>query len=109
MNQIQELQKIRGIIRQAFNCWKCPPKLTISQWADLYRYLSPEASAEPGKYKTSRAEYQRGIMDAFSDPQVTRIVVMSSAQVGKTEILNNIVNITISDGITFIDDYAFPT
>lgn len=91
MNQIQELQKIRGIIRQAFNCWKCPPKLTISQWADLYRYLSPEASAEPGKYKTSRAEYQRGIMDAFSDPQVTRIVVMSSAQVGKTEILNNIV------------------
>ena len=64
---------------------------TISQWADLYRYLSPEASAEPGKYKTSRAEYQRGIMDAFSDPQVTRIVVMSSAQVGKTEILNNIV------------------
>lgn len=91
MNQIQELQKIRGIIRQAFNCWKCPPKLTISEWADLYRYLSPEASAEPGKYKTSRAEYQRGIMDAFSDPQVTRIVVMSSAQVGKTEILNNIV------------------
>lgn len=91
MNQIQELTKIRGIIRQAFTCWKCPPKLTISQWADLYRYLSPEASAEPGKYLTSRAEYQRGIMDAFSAPEVERIVVMSSAQVGKTEILNNIV------------------
>lgn len=91
MNQIEEVKKIRGLIRKAFTCWKCPPRLTISQWADAYRYLSPEASAEPGKYKTSRAEYQRGIMDAFSDPLVTRIVVMSSAQVGKTEILNNIV------------------
>ena len=30
-------------------------------------------------------------MDAFSDPQVERIIVMTSAQVGKTEILNNIV------------------
>lgn len=91
MNQIQEIKKIRGVIRQAFTCWKCPPRLTISQWADKYRYLSPDASSEPGKYKTSRAEYQRGIMDAFSDPQITKVVVMSSAQVGKTEILNNIV------------------
>jgi len=30
-------------------------------------------------------------MDAFSNPEVERIVVMTSAQVGKTEILNNIV------------------
>lgn len=30
-------------------------------------------------------------MDAFSDPAIERVVIMSSAQVGKTEILNNIV------------------
>lgn len=30
-------------------------------------------------------------MDAFSDPAVQTVVVMSSAQVGKTEILNNVV------------------
>ena len=29
-------------------------------------------------------------MDAFNDPAVERIVVMTSSQVGKTEILNNI-------------------
>ena len=91
MIQIQEIPKIRGIIKTAFSVWKSPPKLTISEWADEKRYLSPEASAEPGKYKTDRAEYQRGIMDAFSDPATERVVVMSSAQVGKTEILNNIV------------------
>lgn len=68
-----------------------PPKqLTVSQWADSYRQLSSEASAEPGKWDTSRAPYQRRIMDAVSDSQVDEIVVMTSAQIGKTEILLNI-------------------
>lgn len=34
-------------------------------------------------------------MDAFNDPDVTQIIVMSSAQVGKTEILNNVVGFHI--------------
>ncbi|MGO4917347.1 phage terminase large subunit family protein [Pseudogemmobacter sp. W21_MBD1_M6] len=62
-----------------------PPDLTISDWADQNRRLSSEASAEPGQWRTSRAEYQRGIMDAISDPSVETVVVMSSAQTGKTE------------------------
>lgn len=72
--------------------WKVlapPPDLTVSQWADARRRLSPEASAEPGRWDTRRAEYQRGIMDAVSDPAVHTVVVMSSAQVGKSEILLN--------------------
>ncbi len=71
--------------------WKPPPKLTVSEWADEYRYLSSESASEPGKWHTSRAEYQRGIMDAISDPEVESVVWMSSSQVGKTEILNNVV------------------
>ena len=67
-----------------------PPDLTISEWADEFRRLSPEASAEPGRWSTSRAEYQRGMMDAVSDPRIEQIVFMTSAQVGKTEIINNI-------------------
>jgi len=68
-----------------------PVLLGVHEWADKYRYLSPESSAEPGKWHTARAEYQRGIMDAVSDPEVETVVVMSSSQVGKTEIINNIV------------------
>lgn len=74
-----------------FRFFKPPEKLSVSEWADRYRMLSPEASAEPGKWDTSRAEYQRGIMDAFSDPKIHTIVWMSSAQVGKTEALLNII------------------
>lgn len=53
--------------------------------------LSGEASAEPGRWRTDRAEYLRGILDAFSDPLVETVVVESSAQVGKTETLNNVI------------------
>lgn len=74
---------------------KPPPRLTVSQWSDRYRHLSSEASAEPGRWFTSRAEYQRGIMDATSDPEVAEVVVMKSAQVGWTEIVNNVVGFHI--------------
>lgn len=66
-----------------------PPDLTASEWADLYRRLSSEASAEPGRWRTDRTPYMREILDAINDPTVERIVIMSSAQVGKTELLLN--------------------
>jgi len=82
---------IRALSQKKKDNLKPPPKLDVSEWADEYRRLSAEASAEPGRWFTSRAEYQRGIMDAFNDPEIETIVVMSSAQIGKTEIVNNIV------------------
>ena len=63
----------------------------MSEWADRERVLSPESSAEPGKWDTSRAEYLRGLMDAASDPEVQVIVAMFASQTGKTEALQNIV------------------
>lgn len=68
----------------------------MSEWADTYRRLSSESSAEPGNWSTSRAEYQRGIMDAISDPAIEQVVVMSSAQIGKTEVINNVVGFHVS-------------
>lgn len=68
-----------------------PPDLSISDWADKYRMLSPESSAEPGQWDTSRFEPQRGIMDAISDNANDEIVCIKSAQVGWTEIINNTV------------------
>ena len=70
---------------------KPPPKLSVSEWADSFRKLSPESSAEVGAWHTSRAEYQREILDAVSDPSIDSVVIMSCAQVGKTEILLNLV------------------
>lgn len=66
-----------------------PPELSVSEWADMYRRLSSESSAEPGQWRTDRAPYQRKIMDEINNPEVETIVLMTSAQVGKTEILLN--------------------
>ncbi len=74
--ELQLFREINGI-------WLPPPDLTVSQWADQFRRIPPEASAEPGVWRTSRAEYQREIMDAISDPLVERVIVMTAAQVAK--------------------------
>jgi phage terminase large subunit GpA-like protein len=78
----------RRVLRTVF---QPPPRMRVDEWADAHRYLSPEASAEPGKYETSRAPYQREPMAALSDPRVRQVVLMWPSQVGKTEILNNFV------------------
>jgi len=70
--------------------WKPPPKLTVTEWADRYRRLSRESSSEQGRYRSRRTPYVIGIMDAMSDPMCKEVWWMSAAQVGKTEILNNI-------------------
>lgn len=63
----------------------------MSQWADQFRRLSPEASSEPGRWVTDRAPYQRGMMNAVNEPGVSEVVYMTSSQIGKTEIINNII------------------
>lgn len=68
-----------------------PPDLTVSEWADRYRYLSGGSSAEPGRWRTSRAPWLRGIMDAFVEPDIEGVVVKSSAQIGKTETIGNVI------------------
>lgn len=80
----------KAIIRKVASLAAPPPNLKVSEWANQYRQLSSEASAEPGRWQTDRAPYQREIMDAMCDPLIEAVVVMSSAQIGKTEILNNV-------------------
>ena len=89
-------QKAKAERRKQAKRFLPPPKLSVAEWSDAERILSPEASAMPGMFETRNAEYQRGIMDAFSDPQYSEIVVMSGSQIGKTEIINNIIGYFIS-------------
>lgn len=88
-------QKAMELLTKAARLSAPPPSLTISQWADNYRYLSSESSAEPGKWHTDRAPYQREMMDAICDPRAEMVVIMSSAQIGKTEIVNNVIGFHI--------------
>lgn len=77
------------LFKDIFQILEPPKPMTISTWAAEHRRLSKEASAEPGRWNLERAPFQRIIMDAISDKKCHRIVLMTSAQIGKTEMLLN--------------------
>ena len=75
------------------------PVLTVSQWADRFRYLSQAASSEAGLWRTSRVPYMAEIMDALSARSpVQQVSFQKGAQIGGTEALLN--------WIGYIVDYA---
>lgn len=59
------------------------PRLTVSEWADAYRKLSPNAASEPGPWRTERTPYLKMIMDCLSVySPYQKVVVMKGAQLG---------------------------
>jgi phage terminase large subunit GpA-like protein len=69
--------------------------LTVSQWAATYRFLSAERSARPGRWRNELAPYLVEIMDTIGKPGIREIILVASAQVGKTECCNNILGFFI--------------
>ncbi len=66
------------------------PLLTVSEWSDRHRMLSSKASAEPGRWRTSRTPYLKAIMDCLSPTSpVERVAFMKAAQLGATEMGSN--------------------
>lgn len=78
----QAPQILESLWSRAAEKFRPPPLLTLSEWADRHFYLAPEKG---GKWKT-RA-YQRGIMDAFTDPEIERVSLIKSSRVGYTSML----------------------
>ena len=81
----ERLADLRATYSRAVRGFAPPEDLTVSEWADRYRRLSLESSAEAGPWRTSRTPYLREPMDAFTDPAVRRIVIVAGSQIGKTE------------------------
>lgn len=91
MNALAELA------RYTYSMFRPPAQQTVSEWADEHRILVSESSAEPGAWRTDRAPYQREIMDSFTQPGIWQIVIMASAQVGKSEIELNMMGCAIDN------------
>lgn len=90
-------KKIKKIKKNTFNLFtellknfEPVPDLTVGEWADRYRILSKESSAEPGKWRTDRTPYMVEIFNCITDSITESVTIMSSAQIGKTEMLLNI-------------------
>ncbi|MGA7887622.1 MAG: phage terminase large subunit family protein [Acidobacteriaceae bacterium] len=85
------LAALDAAVGRAQGVFRPRPVLTLSQWADEYAYIPPEAGAFPGKFHTDFAEYERGLQDAITDPENETIVFMLCAQSGKSQVQLNAV------------------
>ena len=88
-------KRLNHCIAKAISGFIPPEDLTVSEWAEQHRRLSPESSAEPGLWRTSRTPYLRDVMDAFNDPKVKHIIMVAASQVGKSECEMNIIGYII--------------
>lgn len=79
-------QRVDELIRASLHHWRPPRRLKLSEWADENFYLSVESAAEPGQWTT--IPYQRGVMNALTDPEVNQVSWMKSARVGATKIMD---------------------
>lgn len=65
--------------------WKPPEDLTVTQWAERSVRIPRKGNAEGGPYRVSRTPYCRGIMDAWANPDVSRICFLKPTQIGGTQ------------------------
>lgn len=70
-------------------------KISVSQWAEEYRVLSPEDCSTPGKFSHEGFEYLIGFEDAFTNPKIKKISAYKSAQTGFTVAMLNMIGTTI--------------
>lgn len=97
MTSSTDAAKLNNAIRRAIAAIIPPDDLTVTQWAEKNRRLTSESSAEPGPWRTERTPYLREPMDSFTDPHVDHIVMVAASQVGKSELLNNIIGYIIDE------------
>lgn len=77
----------RNVVCNAFAAGlRRPRRVTVTQWANENRRLPSKGAAEPGKWRTDRVPYLAEIMDALSEANpAKRVVMIKSAQTGGTE------------------------
>lgn len=94
-NQKTNITDLNRSLRKVVGNFKPPEQLTVSQWSEKYRRLSPESAAEAGPWRNSRTPYLTEIMDAFTDPKINHLTLVAASQVGKSEIELNIIGYII--------------
>lgn len=67
--------------------------MTLSKYADKYFRIPAGTGGETGQWET--LPYQRGIMDAISDPSIKYVTIQKSSRIGYTKMLTAYVQMCI--------------
>ncbi|MDR2647804.1 MAG: phage terminase large subunit family protein [Oscillospiraceae bacterium] len=89
------VNRINHSLSKVLETFRPEDKPPLREWAKKYRQMSRSVSATGGKWDESHAPWAIPIMEAFADDNVHVISAMMPAQMGKSEILLNIIGWTI--------------
>lgn len=92
---LARLSALDAVFSKTVSGFRPPENLSVCEWAEKHRRLSPESSAETGPYRASRTPYMIEPMNAFTDPKVKNIVMVAASQIGKSELINNVIGYII--------------
>lgn len=84
-----QAQKLEELDQLFFGIFAPREVISVSEWADKHRVLSPESSESPGPWRTATVPYAREPMDCFGRPGVKEIILLWAAQCAKTEVILN--------------------
>src|SRR6516164_3738587 len=94
----KEIARVRALIDgpDVRRIWRAPPKLTLIDWADQFRYVASKTSATPGRWKTRNQPCAYGIMESVTRNDAHTITVMAGTQIVKTELLINLASFYVA-------------
>lgn len=89
----QSYEKLKPI----FDAFTPPKRQTIQEWIEENISVLASAAALPGPYKFAKTPYLKGIVQAIEDPRVRKITFQKSAQVGASELSENLLSYFIAE------------
>lgn len=82
--------------------FEADPRYTVTEWAESYRVLTSEASAESGLYRVGRTPFLKEIMDELSPTSPTvQVKVIKGTQLGFSTVADNV-------AMCYLDLYPCP-
>lgn len=86
-----ELQKGFDEYTESYRAgWRPDPRLSVSEWADKFRFIGDRGGRAPEKWKTSTTPFSGEIMDCLGPRHpAKRVVFIAGTQITKTETGNN--------------------
>jgi phage terminase large subunit GpA-like protein len=76
--------RMRRLTKAWTEAWTPKPKMPIAEWATSRFQLSRQVEANGGAYNLRDYPYMIEIAEAFEDPDVEKLSIVASTQVGKT-------------------------
>ena len=87
--------EVADYILDALRQLQPPEDISVSGWAEKYRFLDSKTAAMPGPWRNSRTPYLADIMDELNNYETEEIILCKCTQIGGSEALLNMLGYII--------------